>query len=392
MLVNLALPVDKPSEDATPGEILLYHRVNRGISHQELADKLGYKRAYGIVDLERGFNPIHYKDAVKLGEILNISPDELLNEHTRFCKPGYGICIAKIREMYGMTQQEFSDLISVTRSRLSAWESECTGFHPNEESFNKIKNLAVGIGIDFNRLMDNPAEYRDEYNIFVESNWGLKIKQIRLAHGMLLEEYASVIGCDKQTLEHWEIECVRPLRKYFPAIKETAIACGIELDRLNANPSYFGSDFQRFIEKDCNKKIKSIRMAYGMTTYALGNLIGCTGEAVCRWERGICTPELKYFKTIERIAKEKGITIAELNETPELIGDDYELFCNSGYSKVIRSIRKQCGMLQGEFAKELDVSRSSLANWEQGRFIPSRDNYNILKKYAEERGLSLDES
>ena len=79
-----------------------------------------------------------------------------------------------------MTQQEFSDLISVTRSRLSAWESECTGFHPNEESFNKIKNLAVGIGIDFNRLMDNPAEYRDEYNIFVESNWGLKIKQIRL--------------------------------------------------------------------------------------------------------------------------------------------------------------------------------------------------------------------
>ncbi|MBP3817998.1 MAG: hypothetical protein J6H31_06795 [Butyrivibrio sp.] len=28
--------------------------------------------------------------------------------------------------------------------------------------------------------MDNPAEYRDEYNIFVESNWGLKIKQIRL--------------------------------------------------------------------------------------------------------------------------------------------------------------------------------------------------------------------
>ena len=79
-----------------------------------------------------------------------------------------------------MTQQEFSDLISVTRSRLSAWESECTGFHPNEESFNKIKDLAVGIGIDFNRLMDNPAEYRDEYNIFVESNWGLKIKQIRL--------------------------------------------------------------------------------------------------------------------------------------------------------------------------------------------------------------------
>ena len=362
------------------------------MSHQELADKLGYKRAYGIVDLERGFNPIHYKDAVKIGEILEINPEDLLNEYTQFCKPGYGTCIAKIREMYGMTQQEFSNLICVTRSRLSAWESECTGFHPNEESFNRIKKLAVDIGIDFDKLMDNPAEYRDEYNIFVESNWGLKIKQIRLAHGMLLEEYASVIGCDKQTLEHWEIECVRPLRKYYPAIKESAIAYGIELDRLNEDPCYFGSDYQRLIEKDCNKKIKSIRMAYGMTTYALGDLIGCTGEAVCRWERGICTPELKYFKTIERIAKEKGITIAQLNETPDLIGDDYKFFCSSGYSKIIRRIRKECGMLQEEFAKELNVSKSSLANWEQGRFIPSRDNYNELKKYAEERGLSIDES
>ena len=88
----------------------MYHRVNRGISHQELADKLGYKRAYGIVDLERGFNPIHYKDAVKLGEILNISPDELLNEHTRFCKPGYGICIAKITK-YSLSP-EVVDLIA----------------------------------------------------------------------------------------------------------------------------------------------------------------------------------------------------------------------------------------------------------------------------------------
>ena len=108
--------------------------------------------------------------------------------------------------------------------------------------------------------------------------------------------------------------------------------------KKNGEPNENTKLFQRFIEKDCNKKIKSIRMAYGMTTYALGNLIGCTGEAVCRWERGICTPELKYFKTIERIAKEKGITIAELNETPELIGDDYELFCNSGYSKVKGSV------------------------------------------------------
>ena len=98
------------------------------MSHQELTDKLGYKRAYGIVDLERGFNPIHYKDAVKIGEILEIDPEDLLNEYTQFCKPGYGTCIAKIREMYGMTQQEFSNLICVTRSRLSAWESECTGF------------------------------------------------------------------------------------------------------------------------------------------------------------------------------------------------------------------------------------------------------------------------
>ncbi|WP_155991560.1 hypothetical protein [Oribacterium sp. FC2011] len=45
---------------------------------------------WGIVNIEKGFNPIYYKDAVAFGKTLGIDPDVLLNEYTMFCKPGYG--------------------------------------------------------------------------------------------------------------------------------------------------------------------------------------------------------------------------------------------------------------------------------------------------------------
>ena len=42
-----------------------------------------------INNFEKRFNPIYYEDAVKFAEILEINPEELLDEYTRFCRPGY---------------------------------------------------------------------------------------------------------------------------------------------------------------------------------------------------------------------------------------------------------------------------------------------------------------
>ena len=38
----------------------------------------------------------YYKNAVLIGKALNIDPEELMDEYTRFCLPGFG---KKIKEM-----------------------------------------------------------------------------------------------------------------------------------------------------------------------------------------------------------------------------------------------------------------------------------------------------
>ena len=200
---------------------------------------------------------------------------------------------------------------------------------------------------------------------------------------------ARYICCYAETLDHWEIGWQKPLRKYFDAIKEIAIKVGIELQKLNDNPEYFGSQYQDFIGYECGKKVKSIRMAYGYTQDQLGQLVGCTGEAIGKWERELSAPDLNYFKSLEKIAHQAGITIVQLNENPELYIDDYKDFCKPGYGKILKHLRKQLGLRQVDFAEALGVSSASYRNWETERFIPMRENYNEIKKFAIKKGVDI---
>ena len=148
MLVNLAMPMFKRPENATPGEILRYYRAKNGVSKAELGEALG-TTDFGVVNLEKGFNPIHYKDAVAAGALLNLDPEELLDEYTRFCKPGYGKNIKKIRAAYGVSQREFAELVGVSRSTVSIWEAEIKDSHPNRDTYRKLMEMAAEKGVDF---------------------------------------------------------------------------------------------------------------------------------------------------------------------------------------------------------------------------------------------------
>jgi DNA-binding transcriptional regulator YiaG len=191
---------------------------------------------WGIVNIEKGFNPIYYKDAVAFGKTLGIDPDVLLNEYTRFCKPGYGKRIKTIRNLYGVSQYDFAEMLGAERRTVSVW------------------------------------------------------------------------------------------------------------------------------------------------------------EAVSNWERNICVPEFKYVKIIERVALKKGITLAQLNECPELFEDDYEAFCKPGYGALLSDIRNSMSVSRAEFARMIGIKPSTYCLWEREQFIPNRDNYNVLKKALAEKGVSLDES
>ena len=136
-----------------------------------------------IMGYESRILNLHYDHAKVIANALNIDCSLLMDEYTNFCKPGYGKRIKTIRSQYGISQQEFADMIGCLRSTESIWEDEINHNHPNRENYQKIKDLAIDIGLDIAVLIENPNHYVDEYNVFIKQDCGKKIRQIRAATG-----------------------------------------------------------------------------------------------------------------------------------------------------------------------------------------------------------------
>ena len=378
------------SENSAPGEKLRYYRVAKGLSREELAEKIGLSQQ-GIINFEKGINNIFQHDAEQFAAILNVDPGEFLNEYTNFCREGYGARIASIRKAYGMSQIEFSEMLGVTRSTVSIWEAEINNHHPKEEIYLQIKKLAAEKNIDIIDQVENPDVYIDTYSRFVENDWGRKIRTIRLYYGMLQTDFAKLVGCDEQTLASWELNYVRPMRKYFPMIEKLARAKGIRIDVLIKYPEHYVSPYEKFIEKDCGKKIKSIRLTYEMTQSEFCQLIGCTDVAISNWEIGLHVPELKCFPTIEKVARKKNLSIKKLNQNPDMSKDYYAEFCKCPYWDKIKKLRHILHLKQRDLAAYLGVSESSISLWECKEVIPGRSSYLALKKFAIAKGVDIDE-
>ncbi|MBQ7447654.1 MAG: helix-turn-helix domain-containing protein [Eubacterium sp.] len=375
-------------ENPSPGDKLRYYRRKAGLSEEELGAMMGRSDIF-VKNMESGFVSIHEADACRYAEIFGIDPEELMDEYTNFCREGYGSRIARIRKLHGKTQKEFAEDLGITRCRLSIWESELYAFHPSREAFALLKKYMESAGADMNLLMTDPDSYADKYAAFISRDCGKKIRRIRLIYGMVLTDFAALIGCEEQTIEHWEIGISRPIRAFYNVIERLAEDVGIDIERLNEEPEYCSVDYLDFINASCGRKMASIRMAYGYGPDEMGELFGCTGEAVSKWERGMCVPELKYFRRIEEAAIRKGISIQILNEKPDLFSDGYLVFCESHYGRDIQRIRKAYHYRQDEFGKLLGVSMSTISNWETERFLPSRKNYNIIKELAAEKGVEI---
>ena len=147
VLINLALPMISRPHNASPGELLRYYREKNGISKMDMAKKLGVTE-YGVINLEKGFNPIYYKYAVLIGELFGINPDEFLDEYTKFCKPGFGKKIKIVREAFGVSQKDFAPILGVNRSTVSIWEAEINDHHPSREAYLVLKDMAKSKGVD----------------------------------------------------------------------------------------------------------------------------------------------------------------------------------------------------------------------------------------------------
>lgn len=385
-----------PDEDARPGIKLEFIRRQKGISRKELADKLEIAPG-ALFNLENGFNPIHFDDALKLGNALDVEPDIFIDESARFCASGYGEKIRIIRRACDATQEEFSKMIGVTRSTLSCWEAEIGEYHPSSVFYYKLKEIAEEKNIDINRLNSDPDSFIDDYELFLTGDYGKKIKYIRSAYGVTQTEFCNMIGYTSGTSScNWESMTEKPLRKAYNRIKFVAEAKGIDINKLNANPDYYKDEYSRFVEKNSGAKIRYIRLQYRAFTDDFGKMLGCSGNAVCTWERGQCIMGRQYFDELKKLAEAKEINLESLDDNPDVFKDDYDRFCVTGCGKKLRYIRNICGMSAEKYAEVIGVSRQTIFIWEselvqRGTIRrPGRENFEKIKQVAIEHGIDLD--
>ncbi|MDO4650977.1 MAG: helix-turn-helix domain-containing protein [Eubacteriales bacterium] len=381
-------------EEADPKTQMEYYRELRGMTKETLAEKMGISFEE-VCNYEKGFNPIYFETAQKLGEVLSADPMLFTDEHTWFCRLGYGKRIARIRNEYKLNQEEFSELIGMSRTAVSMWEAEIRHVRPSYENYLKLKELAAAKNIDIKLLADDIDAYPDKYEQFVAKDCAKKIRYIRSHYKMLQREFAELLGCvTNGAVTGWELGKTVPLRGAYERIEDAATKIGIDLEKLNQDPEYYESDYLRFIKSDVNKKIFFLRLQVNMTQDEFASAIGYRGNTISEWELGNIVPNEESFSKIEDFARENGIDFNLWNEHPALYRDPYTEFRNSESSQKIKAVRKAYGMSQVAFAKLVGVSTTSIKIWEdenRDRY-PDRKYFDILFDLAKKKGVIIDES
>ena len=175
---------------------------------------------------------------------------------------------------------------------------------------------------------------------------GERIKDIRLELGETLEEFGDRFDTSKVTVFNWEKGRNLPNKSNLKKIAEIGETSVNEL----LSPYSVG------------ERIKDIRLEKGMSKTEFGKLFETTGSLVNKWETNQVTPTEKRLKEIADIG---GVSIHELTYRKPI-------------GKKIRNIRKSLGYSQLEFSKVVGVTKSAVANWENGYNHPNNDRLKVI--------------
>ena len=128
----------------TTGKTLRYYRLYKGYSTRELADMVGVVPAT-ITHYENDRNPIKYKTAVLLADILEIDRKLLLDDYTSFIDFPCNVLLQEVRSKLSLNQSQISEMIGVAQSAYSAWERSART--PRRQEYEKILPLIAKANI-----------------------------------------------------------------------------------------------------------------------------------------------------------------------------------------------------------------------------------------------------
>lgn len=99
-------------------------RHMKGLEQQDVAAMVGItQQAY--MRYENGRVDLYEKEVVdRLAAVYGITPNDLLDDFTRFCYDGQGKRIRKYRESLGLDQRAFAKMLGVDNCDVREWEEE----------------------------------------------------------------------------------------------------------------------------------------------------------------------------------------------------------------------------------------------------------------------------
>ena len=115
-----------------------YYRIHKGYTTRELANLVGVVPAT-ITLYENDKNPIKYKTAVLLADILEIDRQLLLYDYTTFVDYPYNALLQEVRSKLSLNQYQMAQRIGVAPNAYSAWERATRT--PRRKAYEKILPL-----------------------------------------------------------------------------------------------------------------------------------------------------------------------------------------------------------------------------------------------------------
>lgn len=106
----------------TPGTILRYYRVHKGLTTRQLAENVGIVPAT-LLMYEREQFPIPYQTAVAFADILEIDRNMLFDDFAQFMDYPYSDKLREVRKVYGSNQTDFAEKANICYSIYAKWET-----------------------------------------------------------------------------------------------------------------------------------------------------------------------------------------------------------------------------------------------------------------------------
>lgn len=143
-MLHLQYDFENSNNCDTAGKTLRYYKIHKGYTTRELANLVGVVPAT-ITLYENDKNPIKYKTAVLLADILEIDRQLLLDDYTTFVDYPCNELLQEVRSKLSLNQSQMAQRIGIAPNAYSAWERATRT--PRRKEYKKILPLIKQVNI-----------------------------------------------------------------------------------------------------------------------------------------------------------------------------------------------------------------------------------------------------